>query len=70
MKFKTTLPKGCIVKAGGIPVELMESVECESETPISVDIVNGVGVIAMADNKSIDDINNNPNNIYFKGKKK
>jgi hypothetical protein len=28
--------------------------------------VNGVGLIAMADERSIDDINNNPANIYHR----
>lgn len=66
MRFRTTLPIGCTVKAGSIPVRLLSSVECESETPIKVDLVNGVGLIAMADERSIDDINSNPANIYHR----
>ena len=69
MRFKTTLPKGCMVKAGSIPVRLLGPVECETETPIKVDLVSGVGLMAMADEQSIDDINNNPNNAYHKPNK-
>jgi len=54
MRFKTTLPKGCMVKAGGIPVRLCEAVDCESGTPIRVEFANGVGLVAMADTRSID----------------
>jgi len=66
MRFKTTLPKGCVVKAGPIPVRLLASVECETETPIKVDLVSGVGQVAMADEQSIDDISNNPANAYYR----
>lgn len=66
MRFKTTLPAGCMVKAGSIPVRLLGPVECETATPIKVDLVNGVGLMAMADEQSIDNINNSPNNVYHK----
>jgi len=64
MRFKTTLPSGCTVKAGSIPVRLLTSVECETETPIKVDLVSGLGLVAMADEQSIDDISNNPASAY------
>lgn len=69
MRFTTTLPKGCIVKAGDIPVEIQSSVEVKSDTPIIVEIVSGIGTVVRADNRSIDSINNDPDNIYHLSKK-
>ena len=66
MTFKTTLPKGCIVKAGDIPIQLCNPVEVESNTPITIDLLSGIGLVARADKQSIDDINNNPNNVYYR----
>ena len=55
-----------MVKAGGIPVMLKETVDVLSGTPISVEVSGQTGVFATADSISIDYINNDKNNFYYK----
>lgn len=46
--YRETLPEGCVVHCGGIPVTLLATVEVESATRIELRLSDGIGVHAVA----------------------